>query len=110
MLNVPSRFTFIVSFQVFQVTHQHFVRGHPGQQRRMGGGDGGHHFTAHLGNQRRQGKQQIGFGTDGDALADPLSGIAASTAAMNAIADGVGGLVDVALAGVAGDTAFRMVQ
>lgn len=72
--------------------------------------------------------QRVGFGDDcaaagglvdwrqtrprflGDALADPLSGIAASTAAMNAIADGVGGLVDVALAGVAGDTAFRMVQ
>ena len=56
-------------FQVFQVTHQHFVRGHPDQQRRVGGGDGRGHFTAHLGDQRRQGKQQIGFGTDGDALA-----------------------------------------
>ena len=37
----------------------------------------------------------------GDALADPLSGLAAAAAALELLADGDGGLVEVAMAGVA---------
>jgi len=43
----------------------------------------------------------------GDAIADPLSGIAAATAAAELVAAGRSGLVDVAMAGVAASFAPR---
>jgi hypothetical protein len=65
------------------------------------------------------GAQRVGFGDDcaaagglvawrddaprflGDALADPLTGIAAATAALDAVAGARGGLIDISLAGTA---------
>lgn len=44
----------------------------------------------------------------GDALADPLSGIAAATRALTTLAAGEGGLIDVALARVAAGMAARL--
>lgn len=43
----------------------------------------------------------------GDALADPLTGIAAATAALGTLAGGYAGLLDISLAGTAADAAAR---
>jgi len=73
-----------------------------------------------------EGEMRVGFGDDcaaagglvtwqnghpnfmGDALADPLAGIAAATIAMQMLSEGQGGLVDIALARTAAQMAARL--